>query len=318
MRLTLFSVLVASAWFLLSNVLLSLVVWGLTPRILARTTGLAAGRRAAIVFAWRALPAVVSGFVSVCVAWPSFLLHETSPAEESLRWWLMVAASAAATMCASSVVALATALADARQRVAAWRRHVAGETSGATVVSHGLDTAAVAGIRQPRVFVGRELTMAMTGAELQAVIAHERAHVAAGDNLKRAALIALPDPLRFTARGAALVSAWIAATEDAADDAVARAGRQSAVDLASALVKAARLTAAGGAPPALVSSVAERGDVSRRVLRLLDPVHRDVSAPVPAPLAMLVLVAPAVPLLLGLPVTRAVHTVSEFLVNGRF
>lgn len=318
MRLTLFSVLVASAWFLLANVLLSIIVWWLTPGVLARTADFAAGRRATAVLAWRAFPALASAFISVGVAWPSFLLHETSASDEPLRWWLVVAALSTLTLCATCAVVLASALADARRRVDGWLRRVVAVTDDATVVGHGLDTAAVAGIRRPRVFVGRALTMAMTSGELQAVIAHERAHVVASDNLKRAVLIGLPDLLRFTSRGAALVAAWVAATEDAADDAVARTGSQSAVDLAGALVKAARLTGACGAPPALVSSVAERGDVSRRVLRLLDAAHREVPARVPAPLAMLVLVAPAVPFLLGLPVTRAVHTVSEFLVNGRF
>ena len=153
---------------------------------------------------------------------------------------------------------------------AAWRSAAQPAATGTLIVDRGLATAAVAGMWRPTVFVGRALADRLTPSEFRAVLAHEWAHARAGDNVKRALLLGAPDLLRFTSRGAGLITAWMVATEHAADDRVARLGRDAALDLASALVKAARIAAVPTVEPALVRSMSEHGEVSGRVVRLLD------------------------------------------------
>ncbi len=100
-----------------------------------------------------------------------------------------------------------------------------------------------------------------------------------------------------------------------------RWGARRLVDLASALVKAARVLGAGGAEPALVRNVAGHGDLPGRVLRLLDDADSHRRATVLWPrllmrgLAAVMVLGPAVCTPAFSP---AVHAVSEFFVNGRF
>ena len=62
---------------------------------------------------------------------------------------------------------------------------------------------------------------------------------------------------------------WHEAAEEAADDYAARASAPSALDLARALVKVARMAPAGPPRLALFSSATGGDDIERRVRRLL-------------------------------------------------
>jgi hypothetical protein len=78
---------------------------------------------------------------------------------------------------------------------------------------------------------------------------HEHGHLAAHDNLKRAALRASRDVLMLVPAGRTLDNAWVEHSEAAADEHAARAGGAPlALELASALVKIARLVPAGATP----------------------------------------------------------------------
>jgi hypothetical protein len=101
------------------------------------------------------------------------------------------------------------------------------------------------------------------------MLAHETAHVRARDNLKRFVLEVCADAMAFTPSGRRSRSDWIAASEDAADDAAAGGDAARALDLASALIKVAKLAPARG-PAFIPSSALYRGeDIERRVRRLL-------------------------------------------------
>ena len=107
------------------------------------------------------------------------------------------------------------------------------------------------------------------------MLAHERAHVAARDNLKRLWLQCGVDGVVWTRRGAVMEGAWQEAAEDAADDRATLAGSR-AVDLASALVTVARMAAPGRRMPMWpVAACFYRGDgLERRVHRVLRAPHR--------------------------------------------
>jgi hypothetical protein len=126
---------------------------------------------------------------------------------------------------------------------------------------------AVVGTWRPELFVADRVAAACSPVEIAVVAAHERAHVAALDNLTRAAFAATPLPARLSSR---LEHAWAAASEEAADLA-ARAGG-SGVTLASALLKVAALALPAASPrPALASALIGAGGLEPRVRRLLAP-----------------------------------------------
>jgi Zn-dependent protease with chaperone function len=127
---------------------------------------------------------------------------------------------------------------------------------------------ALVGVFSPRLVAARAVVDACSHHELSAIVAHERGHLLAHDNLKRWLMACAPDVLRWTPLHRQIGEAWRDAAEDAADD-FATAGRDLArVDLAALLVKVARL--ADAAPvPAAVSPFADTDGLERRVRRLL-------------------------------------------------
>src|SRR5438093_1171007 len=77
---------------------------------------------------------------------------------------------------------------------------------------------------RPRLFVAQQLCDALSPVELSAALAHERGHLAARDNLKRALLRACRDVLTIVPAGRTLDRAWAESAEAAADEHAAGAG----------------------------------------------------------------------------------------------
>jgi Zn-dependent protease with chaperone function len=96
-----------------------------------------------------------------------------------------------------------------------------------------------AGIFRPRIFVSREVKRLLSDEEFSAALAHELAHVRLFDNLKQLALKVVGAP-RWLAGSETYPGAWTNASEAVADDAALRSGA-SALELASALLRVARL-----------------------------------------------------------------------------
>src|SRR5262249_48078215 len=88
----------------------------------------------------------------------------------------------------------------------------------------------------------------LTNEEISAAMAHESGHLISRDNLKRPLLRACRDMLAIVPSGASLDRAWVEASEAAADEHAARGGSGGALDLASALIKIARLVPDGVKP----------------------------------------------------------------------
>ena len=130
--------------------------------------------------------------------------------------------------------------------------------------------AAVIGIFQTRLLLSNRLVRECTESELDAIVSHERAHIRRGDNLVRAAMLYLPDPLApFTAAGR-MEAIWAAAAEESADDAAAGEASERRTVLASALVRVAKM--ATTPLPEWVGGLAfyEGHNLENRVRRLLD------------------------------------------------
>ncbi len=152
---------------------------------------------------------------------------------------------------------------------------------GVAVPTFAIDVAfpvvAVVGILRPRVVVARQVLAHSSPAELRAIVAHERRHLENRDNMRRAVMACLPDPLTITRFGNRLMARWHDAAEQAADDAASEDSPAGRCDLAAALLNVARL-AAGQPAVCLPASALYRGeDLERRVRRL-------VGGPAPPPL----------------------------------
>jgi beta-lactamase regulating signal transducer with metallopeptidase domain len=131
----------------------------------------------------------------------------------------------------------------------------------------------------PKLLAARTVIDACTRDELAGIVAHERGHLHAMDNLKRWLMACAPDILRWTPMHHAMLAAWCDAAEDAADDA-ATAGEEAArLNLAALLVKVARLTPHTPWTAVTVSPFVNADGLDRRVRRLLQSRPRPASSP---------------------------------------
>jgi Zn-dependent protease with chaperone function len=139
---------------------------------------------------------------------------------------------------------------------------------------HPFPIIAVVGTITPRLFIAEQVLRTLSEEELSAAIAHECGHLAARDNLKRSLLRVCRDALMIVPCGRSLDRAWAETAECAADEHAAQKSPATALDLASALVKIAKMIPAGthaAVPVAafLVGNEETRG-VKARVGRLLE------------------------------------------------
>jgi hypothetical protein len=239
MHLIVTTVLLALAWFTALNVATSLLSWSIGA-VLYRT---ALGPRPSVLLAVRLFPAGASLLIAVVLFVPAHWITEARDVNESFGWVLYsMAAAGAALIGRSAARAVALGLADSRLRA---------RERGSALVPHvreadGVPGLALAGLLRTRILIARQAAASLTAAELDVAIAHELAHRRAVDNLKRWALHCAPDFFGSSAIAKRTEQAWHAAAESLADARAVHGDAQRALDLASALIKVARLTA----PPA--------------------------------------------------------------------
>ncbi len=143
-------------------------------------------------------------------------------------------------------------------------------------IKHQFPVVAVIGVLRPKLFVANQVFDSLSTEELTAVVAHETAHVASRDNLKRWLMRICRDVLVIIPPARLLDNDWADAIELAADEkATSYKIGSTALDLAQAIIVIARLVPAGTKPtmPAgasLIGGEVENGDaLTRRVGRLV-------------------------------------------------
>jgi Zn-dependent protease with chaperone function len=260
---------------------LSLLVALALPWFEARPGGLSA-RRASTLLGLGLLPALSGLAVALGLALPAWLVHEPRGTNETAGPVLVALAAAGAALVAGRVGA---ALLDQWRtwrlvrRWSATGRPLAGLPLPAMRIPHEFPVAAVFGLARARLFLAERLLLALSKDELDGVVAHEAAHRAARDNLKRLLLRASPDPLALTSAGARLRRAFEAAAEVAADRRAC--ARVSPLVLARALLKVASLVPPGQTLDAAVAAVHRDGSVCARV-RTLVAAHEQAVRPAAA------------------------------------
>jgi len=209
--------------------------------------------QASILCLLRTLP-VVGGITIVALLFtPAYLTHEPRTNHEEITLNLGIVAFFSALGVVLAIVrGIVTWRATARL-MADWLRNaeritLPGITIPAFRMEHKFPVLAIVGTFRPRLFIANQILQSLTDDELTAALAHEIGHVIAQDNLKRGLLRICRDMLLIIPTGRTLDSAWKEASEAAADEYAAGRDRMVGLDLASALVKIARLVPIGSRP----------------------------------------------------------------------
>jgi Zn-dependent protease with chaperone function len=234
------------------------------------------GARAQLMFFLRSAPAVAAILCVSALLVPAYVANEPRQTGETVGFALGLIA--AISLCGIGWAVwrgIATHVAT-RRLVRNWLQcavpvRIRNVDIPAFCFHHPFPVFAIVGAVRPRLFVAEQVRHALSDGEIAAAVAHENGHLAARDNIKRGMLQACRNFLTFVPFGRALDRSWMEAAEAAADEYAARGGAALALNLASALVKVARLVP-GGKQPAMLAGVsliaADLGSITARVLRL--------------------------------------------------
>lgn len=252
--------------------LIAMVVW--QSGLLNRAESAAAVRARRLVLL-RAFPAVAGALLVGGIIMPAFVIFEPVRAFEAVGPVLVGLAALGLVLLASGVGnAVITAFSTWRIE-RRWLRSARSldfdPPAGvpAYTVESFTPVIALVGVFAPKLIAARTVIDACNHDELANIVAHERGHLHARDNLKRWLMACAPDLMRWTPAHRAVTMAWDDAAEDAADDAATAGHDVARVDLAALLVKVARLSAGPGLTAATISPFIERNRLDRRVRRLL-------------------------------------------------
>lgn len=277
MSFLLFGAAMVLVAFLAVNAAVSVAVMAAAPLV---TAGIRAGwMRSRGLLVLRLLPAAAGGAIAGGVVLPAYVLLEPVNAGERVSVRLLALVLPALAVVACGLVRGARGLAATAALVRRWSAHADPVRLPhwpwpAFRVQDGRPIFAVVGLHRPRIYVATQVLDALTAPEVAAAAAHERAHLAARDNLKRLLMRSAPDLLGFSPTGRRLEQEWARLVEAEADHRAACSRPGVALALAASLVKVARLAPVRG--PALpVSALHEGGDVETRVRWLLGRSGRE-------------------------------------------
>jgi len=218
-----------------------------TGRLIARPmTFLSVNTQARVIFALRFGPVVAALIFVFAFVVPAYLLHEPEDSGEVVSGKLALIAAASSIAVCIAVYRVLKSCFVTRRLAASWQKNAVEITIPDVDVPvfrivHPFPVMAVVGIVRPRIFVAEQVLSSLNDDELQAAIAHEYGHLRSRDNLKRTILRVCSD-LVVLPLGAGLDRTWAENAEGAADEYAANSRRSAALNLASALIKLARIT----------------------------------------------------------------------------
>jgi Zn-dependent protease with chaperone function len=270
--------------------------------------------RAGLLFARGVAPAAAAGAIALGVVLPAFLRFEPPHDGERAGALLLLLSAVGGLQLARMIVRAARMLRLSRALTSRWAASAVRLDDRrwgrpAFAVDAGFPLVAVSGLFRPRVFVDRSVLANCSATELDAIAAHERAHVLRRDNVRRLIIGACEGPASVTAR------AWREAAERAADAHAASSPRR-AVDLASALLKMARLAQPYTFERTALSTIHDSGSLETRVRRLV-AINRPLPQEARANAALAALLPLA--LLIGLnwsTLLRSAHALTEAAVRN--
>jgi Zn-dependent protease with chaperone function len=243
--------------------------------------------RAEILFVMRIGPPVLAIVAIAAFMIPSYLAYEPHATDESVSWKLGALATLSAIGVGLAIQRgirtwLATRSLLKNWLAASTRFEVETINVPTYVLDHSFPIIAVVGAFRPRLFIANHVLESLSEEELAAAIAHEYGHLAARDNFKRSVMRVSRAALLLIPCGRSLDRAWSEASESAADEYAAQQSSFVALNLASALVRIARMIPKGQRQviPASVSAFLSSADspgVKVRVRRLVELAATDPS-----------------------------------------
>jgi Zn-dependent protease with chaperone function len=237
--------------------------------------------RAEILFVMRIGPPVIAIVALAAFMIPSYVIYEPHKTEEFVSWKL-------GTLAALSAVGVGLAIARGVRSWLATRSLLKQWLATSTpiqldaiavptfVVQHSFPIIAVVGALRPRLFIAHQVLDSLSHEELAAAIAHECGHLAAHDNFKRSVMRISRAALLLIPCGRSLDRAWSDASESAADEHAAERSSLVALNLASALVRIAKMIPKGqqqimpASASAFLSDDEDTPRVKLRVRRLVE------------------------------------------------
>ena len=248
--------LVTLAGFSVVCLVVSLAVSGIW-----RATGdafgqLVAARRGRWLLALRFAPTVCATAAALALGF-AFLAYEPRNTGEAAGS-VLSALAAMAVVLASLAISRSARLVASDSALSRLVRHCRQWTgtngAAAAILDSSYPVAAVAGVFRPRLMLSARVLRECGPEEIEAIVAHEHAHMRRHDNLSRALLTALPDRWFAPRTYDQIEAAWTLAAEEAADtEAAGSAGARRAV-LAATLIRVAKM--ADVAPPAWMPQLA--------------------------------------------------------------
>jgi len=236
--------------------------------------------RAEILFVMRIGPPVIAIVAIAAFMIPSYLRYEPYATKEVVSLKLGALAAISAVGVALAVWRGVRSWLATRSLLKQWLKaatpiHLDAITVPTFVFQHSFPIIAVVGAIRPRLFIASHVLDSLSEEELAAAIAHEYGHLAAQDNFKRSVMRISRAALLIIPCGRWLDRTWSEASESAADEHAAQQSSQTALDLASALVRIARMIPQGQRPtlPSAVSGFLVGDDapgVKVRVSRLVE------------------------------------------------
>ena len=242
--------------------------------------------RAEILFVMRIGPPVIAIVAIAAFMIPSYLRYEPHSSGEVVSWKLGALAMLSAVGVGLAISRGLRSWLATRSLLKEWLAsstpvHIDGIAVPTFVLRHTFPIIAVVGAMRPRLFIADQVFASLTHEELAAAIAHEYGHLAAHDNFKRSVMRISRAALLLIPCGRSLDRAWSDASESAADEHAAQRSSLVALNLASALVRIAKMIPKGQQQimPASVSAfLAGNEDTPRvrgRVRRLVELAATD-------------------------------------------
>ncbi len=261
------------AIFFVLNLVCGVAVRLALPWLLARAQRVNARAGARMLFWSRLAPAAFSTVFVGGVITPAYLLLEPNHfAERVSGACIALALLALCVILAAAGRATAAAVKSAKFSARCRRSAKLADArlpEDLLVVEGDAPMLALVGVLRPRVVISAGLLARLSPAELDSVLAHERAHFASHENLKRFLLRLAPEILPGAGLLREAETAWARLAEWSADDSASAGDEQRSLSLATALLRVARMGSVP-APCALSTTLVSPGqNLSQRVERLL-------------------------------------------------
>ena len=275
--MTLYGAAVLLVVFGLLMALLDVLLLALTKTLLARL-----GRRPDAILAVRSLPAGLAFIVTVFVFVPGWWSREPLNTGETASAFLLSLALLAILPLVQGGYRAVRMLVKTRARLRLWRGRSRGASSALAtfevVEVKSPDLAlCVGGYLRPTIYASSDVMRSLDPEELSAALAHEVSHATTRDPLRLLWMGSCPDFLRLLRLDEPWRRAFARGCEFAADAGASRGNPEMALDLASALLKVARLRtfhplgAEAMADVAVSPAFSSRVDLEARVEALANP-----------------------------------------------